>query len=49
MSAPIIAQEFAFAFGPSVDGVVIDTGEPPGRYINNIFVQSIFSTHFEIN
>ncbi|KAK9727813.1 Carboxylesterase family [Popillia japonica] len=35
MSAPIIAQEFAFAFGPSVDGVVIDTGEPPGRYINN--------------
>lgn len=31
MSTPIIAPEFAFAFGPSVDGVVIDTGEPPGR------------------
>ncbi|XP_017774770.1 PREDICTED: neuroligin-1-like [Nicrophorus vespilloides] len=30
MSTPIIAPEFAFAFGPSVDGVVIDTGEPSG-------------------
>ncbi|XP_056632476.1 neuroligin-4, Y-linked isoform X2 [Diorhabda sublineata] len=31
LSTPILHQpEFAFAFGPSVDGVVIDTGEPPG-------------------
>nr|XP_001810887.1 PREDICTED: neuroligin-4, Y-linked isoform X1 [Tribolium castaneum] len=30
LSTPVIAPEFAFAFGPSVDGVVIDTGEPPG-------------------
>ncbi|XP_049822578.1 neuroligin-4, Y-linked [Aethina tumida] len=30
MSTPLIAPDFAFAFGPSVDGVVIDTGEPPG-------------------
>ncbi|CAH1131111.1 unnamed protein product [Ceutorhynchus assimilis] len=30
MSTPVIAPEFSFAFGPSVDGVVIDTGEPPG-------------------
>ncbi|CAH1970995.1 unnamed protein product, partial [Acanthoscelides obtectus] len=29
LSAPIQAPEFSFAFGPSVDGVVIDTGEPP--------------------
>ncbi|KAI7815482.1 neuroligin [Rhyzopertha dominica] len=29
MSTPVIAPDFAFAFGPSVDGVVIDTGEPP--------------------
>ncbi|KAK4880729.1 hypothetical protein RN001_008875 [Aquatica leii] len=29
MSTPVIAPEFAFAFGPSVDGVVIDTEEPP--------------------
>ncbi|KAJ8918303.1 hypothetical protein NQ315_014173 [Exocentrus adspersus] len=31
LSTPVIAPDFAFAFGPSVDGVVIDTGEPPGR------------------
>lgn len=31
MSTPVIAPDFAFAFGPSVDGVVIDTGEPPGN------------------
>ncbi|XP_022919101.2 neuroligin-4, Y-linked isoform X1 [Onthophagus taurus] len=30
MSTPIQAPEFAFAFGPSVDGVAIDTGESPG-------------------
>ncbi|KAL1513352.1 hypothetical protein ABEB36_002773 [Hypothenemus hampei] len=30
LSAPVAAPEFSFAFGPSVDGVVIDTGEPPG-------------------
>ncbi|XP_044267511.1 neuroligin-4, Y-linked [Tribolium madens] len=30
LSTPVVAPEFAFAFGPSVDGVVIDTGEPPG-------------------
>ncbi|CAH0557830.1 unnamed protein product [Brassicogethes aeneus] len=30
MSTPVAAPDFAFAFGPSVDGVVIDTGEPPG-------------------
>lgn len=30
MATPITEPEFAFAFGPSVDGVVIDTGEPPG-------------------
>ncbi|XP_060517417.1 neuroligin-4, Y-linked [Cylas formicarius] len=30
LSTPVIAPEFSFAFGPSVDGVVIDTGEPPG-------------------
>lgn len=28
MSTPIRDPEFAFAFGPSVDGVVIDTGDP---------------------
>lgn len=33
LATPILgAPEFAFAFGPSVDGVVIDTGEPPGKY-----------------
>lgn len=32
MSTPVIAPEFAFAFGPSVDGVVIDTGELPGEW-----------------
>ncbi|XP_045471844.1 neuroligin-4, X-linked [Harmonia axyridis] len=31
LSTPITAPEFSFAFGPSVDGVVIDTGEPPGE------------------
>ncbi|ENN77160.1 hypothetical protein YQE_06299, partial [Dendroctonus ponderosae] len=30
LSTPVIAPEFSFAFGPSVDGVVIDTGEPQG-------------------
>lgn len=30
-STPVYAPEFAFAFGPSVDGVVIDTGESPGK------------------
>lgn len=29
MSAPVHDPEFAFAFGPSVDGVVIDTIDPP--------------------
>ncbi|XP_025831626.1 neuroligin-1 [Agrilus planipennis] len=29
MSTPVHPPDFAFAFGPSVDGVVIDTGEPP--------------------
>lgn len=38
LSTPIIAPEFAFAFGPSVDGVVIDTGEPPGMQINYIII-----------
>lgn len=32
MNTPVIAPEFVFAFGPSVDGVVIDTEEPPGNY-----------------
>lgn len=31
MSTPVRDPEFAFAFGPSVDGVVIDTDEPSGR------------------
>nr|CAD7427215.1 unnamed protein product [Timema monikensis] len=30
LAAPVRAPEFTFAFGPSVDGVVIDSGEPPG-------------------
>ncbi|XP_066143773.1 neuroligin-4, Y-linked [Euwallacea fornicatus] len=30
MTTPVMVPEFSFAFGPSVDGVVIDTGEPPG-------------------
>lgn len=34
MNTPVIAPEFVFAFGPSVDGVVIDTEEPPGNYKN---------------
>lgn len=38
MSTPVIAPEFAFAFGPSVDGVVIDTGEPPGENCSNLDV-----------
>jgi carboxylesterase type B len=40
LSTPVIAPEFAFAFGPSVDGVVIDTGEPPGNStfaVNQLF------------
>lgn len=31
LATPVVAPEFSFAFGPSVDGVVIDTGEPPGK------------------
>ncbi|KAK9869512.1 hypothetical protein WA026_003265 [Henosepilachna vigintioctopunctata] len=31
LTTPVSAPEFSFAFGPSVDGVVIDTGEPPGE------------------
>lgn len=31
MSTPVRDPEFAFAFGPSVDGVVIDTGDPSGE------------------
>lgn len=30
MSTPVRDPEFAFAFGPSIDGVVIDTGDPSG-------------------
>jgi neuroligin len=30
LAAPIEAPEFSTAFGPSIDGVVIDNGEPPG-------------------
>ncbi|PSN57482.1 Neuroligin-1 [Blattella germanica] len=30
LSTPIEAPEFSSAFGPSIDGVVIDNGEPPG-------------------
>ncbi|KAB0797957.1 hypothetical protein PPYR_08950 [Photinus pyralis] len=37
MSTPVIAPEFAFAFGPSVDGVVIDTEEPPDNQHFNEF------------
>ena len=33
LSTPIVAPEFSFAFGPSVDGVVIDTGEQPGEVL----------------
>jgi len=29
MATPIQAPEFSTAFGPSIDGVVIDNGEPP--------------------
>ncbi|CAG9814303.1 unnamed protein product [Phaedon cochleariae] len=32
LATPILHRpDFAFAFGPSVDGVVIDTGEPPSE------------------
>ncbi|XP_044731234.1 neuroligin-4, Y-linked [Chrysoperla carnea] len=31
LSTPVRAPDFAFAFGPSVDGVVIDTGEPSSQ------------------
>ncbi|XP_049855482.1 neuroligin-2-like [Schistocerca gregaria] len=30
MSAPVEAPQFSVAFGPSVDGVVVDSGDPPG-------------------
>jgi neuroligin len=30
LATPIEAPEFSTAFGPSIDGVVIDNGEPPG-------------------
>jgi neuroligin len=30
MATPVEAPEFSTAFGPSIDGVVIDNGEPPG-------------------
>lgn len=41
LSAPVTASEFSFAFGPSVDGVVIDTGEPPGETHSNDFDNTI--------
>lgn len=50
MSTPVVSPEFSFAFGPSVDGVVIDTGEPPGKtfLLKSSFVgetQSIINEH----
>lgn len=45
MSTPIHDPEFAFAFGPSVDGVVIDTGDPPGDRLDRSSSGNIVSTN----